>query len=255
MLMEVGVPGENVRVLCIIPARYRSTRFPGKPLIKINGIPMIKRTYDQAAKSTAVTSLVVATEDKRIFDYCISEKMNVVMTSDNCLTGTDRLAEVVQKQKYNGYDLYINVQGDEPVIDPLVIDQIINEYKQYGDKYIAYNLYKVINDQNEINSDTIVKVIINENDELMYMSRLPVPYSKSGLPSIYKMQVPVYGYTSKALDVFSQYSKTINEKFEDVELLRFVDMGYKLKMAATKATSIAVDIPTDVLKVEAFLNE
>jgi 3-deoxy-manno-octulosonate cytidylyltransferase (CMP-KDO synthetase) len=246
---------EKIKVLCIIPARYRSTRFPGKPLIKISGIPMIKRTYSQAARSTAVTSLVVATEDKRIFDYCTSEKINVVMTSDNCLTGTDRLAEVVLKQEYKDYDLYINVQGDEPVIDPLVIDQIINEYKQYGDKYIAYNLYKVIDDQNEINSDTIVKVIVNEDDELMYMSRLPVPYSKSGLPSIHKMQIPVYGYTSKALGFFSQHSKTINEKFEDVELLRFVDVGYKLKMAETKATSIAVDVPNDVLKVEKFLHE
>lgn len=248
--MGAGVPGNDIKVLCIIPARYRSTRFPGKPLVKINGIPMIKRTYQQAAKSTAVSSLVVATEDKRIFDYCVSEDLNVVMTSDDCLTGTDRLAEVVQKPGYEDYDLYFNVQGDEPIIDPIVIDQIINEYKQYGDKYIAYNLYKVIDDQDEISSNTIIKVIVNENDELMYMSRLPVPYSKSELPSIHKMQIPVYGYTAKALEVFSKHQKTVNEQFEDIELLRFVDLGYKLKMAETKATSIAVDVPGDVLKVE-----
>ena len=249
------MPGEDIKVLCIIPARYRSTRFPGKPLVEINGIPMIKRTYAQASKSSALTDIVVATEDKRIFDYCIYEGLNVVMTSVNCLTGTDRLAEVVKKPEYDGYDLYFNIQGDEPVIDSIVITQIINEYKNHGDKYIAYNLYKIIDKNDEIKSDTIIKVIVNENDELMYMSRLPVPYSKSNLPSIHKMQVPVYGYTAKALEVFSKHQKTINEQFEDIELLRFVDLGYKLKMAETKATSIAVDIPSDVLKVEVYLNE
>ena len=207
----------------------------------------------QASKSLALTNLVIATEDKRIFDYCVSEELKVVMTSDNCLTGTDRLAEVVQKPEYMDYDLYINVQGDEPVIDPIVIDMLIDQYRQYGDKYLAYNLYKIINEEEEINSNTIIKVIVNEHDELMYMSRLPVPYSNSDIPSVYKMQVPVYGYTSKALGVFSRQKKTINEKFEDVELLRFVDLGYKIKMVETEAASIAVDVPSDVLKVEKFL--
>ncbi|MFT6834904.1 MAG: 3-deoxy-manno-octulosonate cytidylyltransferase (CMP-KDO synthetase) [Francisellaceae bacterium] len=255
MWMEVGVLGNNIKVLCIIPARYHSTRFPGKPLIEINGIPMIKRTYSQAAKSSALTDLVVATENQKIVDYCKSEGLSVVMTSDDCLTGTDRLAEVAKKQEYKGYDLYINVQGDEPVIDSIVIDQIITQYKIHGNKYIAYNLYKIICDQSEINSDSIIKVIVNQDDELMYMSRLPVPYSKSKLAAVYKMQVPVYGYTAEALEVFSAHQKTINEKFEDVELLRFVDLGYKLKMTETKATSIAVDVPNDLLKVEAYLCE
>ena len=248
------MPGNEIKVLCIIPARYRSSRFQGKPLVKINGIPMIKRTYMQAAKSLLLGNIVVATEDERIFDFCISEGMNVVMTSDECLTGTDRLAEVVQMQDYSDYELYFNVQGDEPIIDPMVIDQLVNEYKKYGDKYIAYNLYKIINNKAEINSNTIIKVIVNENDELMYMSRLPVPYSNDGLPSVHKMQVPVYCYTSQALEIFSTYSKTINEQFENIELLRFLDLGYKLKMSETKATSIAVDVPSDIIKVENQLN-
>jgi len=252
--MGVGVPGKEIKVLCIIPARYKSSRFEGKPLVKINGIPMIKRTYMQAAKSQLLDNIVVATEDERIFDFCISEGINAVMTSDDCLTGTDRLAEVVQKPEYKNYDLYFNVQGDEPIIDHMVIDQLVNEHKKYGDKYIAYNLYKIIDNETEINSNTIIKVIVNENDELMYMSRLPVPFSNSGLTSIHKMQVPVYGYTSKALEIFSNYSKTINEQFEDIELLRFVDLGYKLKMSETTATSIAVDVPSDISKVENKLN-
>ena len=252
--MEDGVPGKGLNVLCIIPARYKSSRFPGKPLIKINGVPMIKRTYIQASKSPILTDLIGATEDIRIFDYCQSEGMKVVLTSDNCLTGTDRLAEVFQMPEYKNYDFYINIQGDEPVIDPEVIDQILNDYNQFGERYIAYNLYKFIDTKEEISSKTIIKVIVNENDELMYMSRLPVPYSNGTIASVHKMQVPVYGFTSRALEIFSLHQKTINEQFEDIELLRFMDLGHKIKLTETKAASIAVDVPSDILKVESFLN-
>ncbi|MEH6557752.1 MAG: 3-deoxy-manno-octulosonate cytidylyltransferase [Oceanicoccus sp.] len=240
------------RILGVIPARYKSTRFEGKPLEPILGIPMIKRTFLQASKSSLLDQLVVATEDHKVFDYCKGEDIPVVMTSDQCLTGTDRVAEVCEKMDF---DFYVNIQGDEPVIDPLSIEQVINDYLEFGDRYIAYNLYKVISDQTEINSNTIVKVITNARDEVMYMSRLPVPFSKSGLAPIHKQQIPVYGFTKNALKIFSSHQKTLNEKFEDVELLRFVDLGYKLKMTETTAASIAVDVPSDILKVEEFLKQ
>jgi CMP-2-keto-3-deoxyoctulosonic acid synthetase len=213
---------------------------------------MIKRTYLQAKKSKLLDNLVVATDSDKIKDYCISENIPVVMTSINCLTGTDRIAEVA-KQEF--YDMYVNIQGDEPVIDPISIDEIVQDFKKYGNKYIAYNLYKTINCNDEINSDTIIKVITNENDELMYMSRLGVPYNKSKNEPIFKKQVCVYGFTKKALALFSQKDKTINEQYEDIEILRFLDMGYNVKMRETKVNSIAVDIPKDVIKVENFLNK
>ncbi len=241
---------EEIRVLGVIPARFQSSRFEGKPLALIDGIPMIKRTYTQARKSPLLNDLVVATEDQRIIDYCKSEKIPVMMTSSTCLTGTDRVAEVAEKYKY---DFYINIQGDEPVIDPDVITQLINEYNKYGEKYIAYNLYKVITDKNEISSDTIIKVIVNDKNELMYMSRLPIPFSNSQLQSVHKQQIPVYGFTKKALKLFSESKKTLNEQYEDIELLRFIDLGYKLKMDETFVDSIAVDVPSDILKVENFL--
>jgi len=239
-----------MKVLGVIPARYKSTRFEGKPLVLIDGVPMLKRTYMQAAKSELLDDIVVATEDSRIYDFCIKENIQVEMTSPDCLTGTDRLAEI--SKKYD-YDLYVNIQGDEPVIDPGSIEQIVELYKSSGGKYEVYNLYKIITDQIEINSNTIVKVIVNELDEVMYMSRLPVPYSNSDIKSIYKQQIPVYGFTKKAFDIFATLNKTINEKVEDIELLRFVDLGYKIKMAETKVDSIAVDVPDDVIKVELFL--
>lgn len=242
----------NKKILGVIPARYKSTRFEGKPLALINGIPMIKRTYTQAAKSTLLDDLIVATDDEKIFNYCKQENMNVCMTTSLCLTGTDRLAEVAQV--YDA-DLYVNIQGDEPVIDPASIEQIIELYQNHSDDYMVYNLYKVIEDESAINSQTIIKVIVNKNDDVMYMSRLPIPYSNSGLKQNFRQQIPVYGFTKKALEIFSQYPKTINEQFEDIELLRFVDLGYKIKMIETTVNSIAVDIPSDIQKVESFLNK
>ncbi|MPL78165.1 8-amino-3,8-dideoxy-manno-octulosonate cytidylyltransferase [bioreactor metagenome] len=243
---------KNISVLCVIPARYKSSRFEGKPLTLIDGVPMIKRTYEQAIKSNLLDKVIIATDDIRIKNYCEEENIPVIMTSDNCLTGTDRVAEVANKFDY---DFYINVQGDEPVIDPNVISQLVEEYIRYGDEYIAYNLYKIIKDNDEINSDTIIKVIVNQNDELMYMSRLPIPFSKSNLLPDFKQQIPVYGFTKKALIEFTKYEKTINEQYEDIELLRFIDLGYKLKMTKTDASSIAVDVPNDVIKVENFLKQ
>lgn len=243
---------EKPKILGVIPARYKSSRFEGKPLCLINGIPMIKRTYLQAKQSNLLDGLVVATEDERIKQYCEIENIPVIMTSDNCLTGTDRLAEV---SKSLNYDLYVNIQGDEPVIDPKSIEEIINEYLKYEEEFIAYNLYKMITDISEVNTDTIIKVITNEKDELMYMSRLGVPFNKSNFEVKYKKQICVYGFTKQALDVFSSRTKTLNEQYEDIEILRFVDMGYKVKMKETTVDSIAVDVPSDVEKVEMYLKE
>lgn len=243
---------KKTKILGVIPARYKSTRFEGKPLTLIKGIPMIKRTYEQAKKSELLDELVVATEDERIVSYCETEGIPVIMTSDNCLTGTDRLAEVSKKMDF---DLYVNIQGDEPVIDPNAISQIVDIYHQYGNEYMVYNLYKIIDDMDEVNSKTIIKVIVNEQGEVMYMSRLPVPFSNSGLVQSFRQQIPVYGFTKDALSIFSNHKKTINEQYEDVELLRFVDLGYKIRMSETKVDSIAVDVPSDVKKVEMFLEQ
>ncbi len=242
----------NLKILGVIPARYKSSRFEGKPLCMIKDIPMVKRTYLQAKQSKLLTDLVVATDSQIIEAFCQGESIPVVMTSESCATGTDRLAEVA-KQKY--YDLYVNIQGDEPVVDPITIDEVVEDFITHGDAYIAYNLYKVIDSTQEIQSNTIIKVIVNEKEELMYMSRLPVPFDKSGVEPTFKKQVCVYGFTKKALEVFSSREKTLNEQHEDIEILRFLDMGYRVKMKETTRDSIAVDVPSDVAKVEAYLEQ
>lgn len=238
------------RIIGVIPARYESSRFPGKPLVPILGIPMIKRVYDQVKKSKALERVIVATDDERIQNFCEEEGLEVFMTSSSCLTGTDRIAEVAAKLDY---DFYINIQGDEPVISPEVIDQVIDAYKLFGNEYIAYNMYKRL-DAAEAQRASIIKTLVNENDELVYMSRCPVPYSKSKNPPEFNKQVCVYGFTENALREYTKNgTKTRNEKHEDIELLRFIDMGHKVKMIPTEYDSIAVDEPGDIERVEVFL--
>jgi 3-deoxy-D-manno-octulosonate cytidylyltransferase len=250
VLMGAGVQPKKTKVLGVIPARYKSTRFEGKPLVLIDGIPMLLRTYQQVKKSERLDDIIVATEDRRIYDFCCNEGIPVEMTSDSCLTGTDRLVEI---SKRHDYDLYVNIQGDEPVIDPKAIGQIVGLYHDFSNDYNVCNLYKVIDDEIEIKRNTIVKVVVNQNDEAMYFSRFPIPYSKSNSSPDFKQHIPIYGFTKHALNSFSSVGKTINEKYEDIELLRFLDLGMKIKVQETFADSISVDVPSDVNKVEDFL--
>jgi len=243
--------GLGFSVCAVIPARYGSSRFEGKPLAVIAGMAMLERTYRQAQKCKMLDRVVVATDDVRIEDFCKEHEMDVVMTSSNCLTGTDRVAEVADQVEY---DLYVNVQGDEPVIDPRTIDTVISEYAQHGDKYVAYNLYKRIEDEEDERSPTIIKTVVDDAGELVYMSRLPVPFSKAGKDVVRHKQVCVYGFSREALHIFSSSQKTANEAAEDIEILRFRDLGYRVRMIETDCSSIAVDVPTDIAKVEAYLS-
>ncbi len=241
-----------LKILGVIPARYNSSRFQGKPLTLINNVPMIKRTFDSVKKSKLLDKLIVATDDLKIKKYCDKEDIPVVMTSNKHLTGTDRIAEVAQKEHY---DLYINIQGDEPVIDCKAINQIVEEYKKNSQFYNVFNLYKKIKSKDEVSSSAIIKVIVNHNDELMYMSRSSIPFNKSSKRSIYNKQVCIYGFTKKALLLFANRDKSHNEQFEDIEILRFLDLGLPVKMLQTSYNSISVDVPSDVKKVEDFLNK
>jgi 3-deoxy-D-manno-octulosonate cytidylyltransferase len=236
--------------LGVIPARYNSKRFEGKPLAKIKGIPMIKRVYIQCKKSTLLERVVVATDSEKIYDYCKSEEIDVIMTSKDCLTGTDRVAEV---STIIDADAYVNIQGDEPVINPEEIDRIIEEFRKNGDKYLVYNMFEKL--RKDVLNPAIVKVIINESSELMYLSRSLIPFNQGNLSAFFNKQVGLYIFTKNALRDFSSHKKTRNEQFEGIEILRYLDLGYKIKMVQFHHESIAVDFPEDVLKVESFLDK
>lgn len=240
------------RLGIIIPARYASSRFPGKPLTPINGVPMIEHTWRACLKSKYVTdeNIFIATDSKRIAKVSKSFGANVVMTSDMCLTGTDRLAEANQILKY---DQIINVQGDEPVISALDIDKIYE--KSISDERHIYCGFKKIDDVNEFTSLNIPKVVFNETNRLIYMSRSSIPLAKSGKFSsaIYK-QACVYVFRKHHLDFFAQFGrKSLLEQIEDIELLRFFESNYEIHMVEIEKQSIAVDTEADVKKVEDYL--
>ena len=229
----------------VIPARYNSKRFPGKPLVDIYGIPMIIRTYNQCRKVVPESKILVATDDKRIQEVCLREKINVVMTSKKCLTGTDRIAEVAKKFKA---DFYINVQGDEPICNPNDIKKLLKTAKKNPRTII--NGYTAIKNKKQFNSGDIPKVVFRKDGRLLYQSRAPIPTTKNKKFVNSWRQVCIYSLPYKSLILFkSVQSKTPLEKIEDCELLRFLELGYEVKMIKMSDESIAVDTKENLTEV------
>lgn len=240
-----------MKVIGIIPARYKSSRFPGKPLALILNKPMIIWVCEIVEKALGKENTYVATDDDRIEEVVTQYGYKVVMTSENCLTGTDRLWEVAQQIEA---DIYVNIQGDEPMLDSAEILKIIEVKKQYPD-FIVNGMTKLLDNEDPANIN-LPKVLVNNKNELIYMSRLPIPGIKSkGTPNYYK-QVCIYAFSYDELKAFGTcYEKAVYEKFEDIEILRFFDLDKRIKMVETKASSLAVDIPEDIYSVEAALIE
>lgn len=237
-----------MEILGVIPARYKSSRFPGKPLAKINGRELVLRVCDKVSQSLG-KKFVVATDDERIRKVVEDEGFEVVMTSSEHLTGTDRVAEVA---KHRSADIYVNIQGDEPLIYPDDIQKILAQ-KLKTPNYIINGMCNLseIEDPSNIN---IPKVLVNKDNDLIYMSRLAIPGIKSGGIPSYKKQVCIYAFTKSELEAFSNYGKKASfEAFEDIEILRFLDLGFKIKMVEVNATQ-AVDEPNDIHLVENILN-
>lgn len=239
------------KIVGVIPARYASSRFNGKPLAKINGVEMLKRTFNQVNNAKLIQETYVATDSKKILEFCNKEKINCVLTANDCLTGTDRIINF--SENYDA-DIYINIQGDEPVIDPRSIDDLIKEIEK-DNEYDVFNMYKQIEDESEKNSSSIIKVAVNEKNELLYMSRANIPSNKSNDNKKLLKQVCVYGFRKSALNNINYNKKSKNEKIEDIEILRFIESNIKVKMIETNYSSISVDHPSDIFKVESFLKK
>lgn len=236
------------KAVVIIPARYASSRFPGKPLTPILGKPMILWVAELSEKAVGRGNVYIATDDKRIAEAVTSAGYQAVMTSDNCLTGTDRLAEAAQQIDA---DIYINVQGDEPIINPKDIVRAIEVKEQNMDAII--NGYCWLGETENPNSVDIPKIITTENDQLVYMSRSAIPGYKAAkdAPTSYKKQVCIYAFTKEELLWFSEFGrKSELEACEDIEILRFLEADKPILMYETHPGSLAVDKPEDVLAVE-----
>ena len=231
--------------LLVIPARYKSKRLPGKPLINLKGIPMIIRTYNQCKKAVHQSKILVATDDKKILNLCKKNNINVIMTSNSCLTGTDRVAEVARKIKKK---FYINVQGDEPICNPSDIKKIIRTAMKYPNKVI--NGFTEIKDKKMFNSPHVPKVIFRKDGNLIYMSRAPIPSNKKKSFIRGWRQVCIYSFPYKSLKIFSNLKKkTTLERIEDLELNRFIEIGHEVKMIEMSNRSVPVDTKDDLKKV------
>jgi len=231
----------------IIPARYNSSRFPGKPLALINHQTLIEHVYNKCLKATDKKNIYVATDDKRIGNFLKNKEIQYIYTSKNCLTGTDRVAEASRKIKSK---IIINVQGDEPMISPSDIKKIIKAKQIYPEHIICG--YNNISNHQEVLSLNVPKIVKNSKNDLIYISRSPVPGSKikHSNHKFYR-QVCIYAFSKKQLMKFYKLKKKSEiEKSEDIELLSFFELDEKIKGVKLSNNSIAVDVKQDIKKVE-----
>ena len=240
-----------MKIVAVIPARYKSSRFPGKPLADICGKPMIWWVYNQCKKVKAFTEVFVATDDNSILKTCEKYSLKCILTKETHPTGIDRVYEVAQK---NPADFYVVINGDEPLIDPLIIEKIIPDKEIYNDFYVA-NLMTEIKSPVEAIDFTNIKVVTDENDMALFMSRSPIPYPKASVSYSYYKHVGVLLYNFNALDFFANTPRGYNECIEDINELRFIEHGKPLKMIKVKADTLSVDTPKDLEKVKKILAE
>jgi 3-deoxy-manno-octulosonate cytidylyltransferase (CMP-KDO synthetase) len=237
-----------MNILGIIPARYASTRFPAKALVDIRGKSMIQRTYEQAIQADCLSSVIIATDDERIFDHAQSFGAEVVMTSESHQSGTDRCYEAYRNQKQK-YDYIINIQGDEPFIQPEQIQILAGMLD--GETELA-TLMKEIEDEETLFSPNTPKVIFNNFNEAIYFSRQTVPYLR-GIEKAkwldthtYFKHIGIYAYRADVLKKITKLPPALLEKIESLEQLRWLANGYKIKVAATPYDSFGIDIPADL---------
>lgn len=236
----------------IIPARFASTRFPGKPLADIDGKSMIQRVYEQASLSKYLDVIVVATDDERIYDHVLSFGGKAVMTASHHPSGTDRCFEALTLLG-EGYEYVINIQGDEPFIVPEQIDELAIVLKEGGveiaTQMIAVSDYESLFDKGE------VKIVLNDKMEGMYFSRMVIPYLKGvdekewHMHHSYYRHVGMYAYRSNILAQITKLPVSSLEKAESLEQLRWVEKGYKIKCVPTTYESHCIDTPEDLVRL------
>lgn len=244
-------------IIGIIPARYASTRLPGKPLVDIAGKSMIQRVYEQASKSKSLNKVVVATDDTRIFDHVIAFGGEAVMTREQHPSGTDRCHEALQHVE-GTFQYVINIQGDEPLIDPQQIDslaEILDGETELATQIVPVHDYASLQDMGE------VKVVLNTDMEALYFSRMIIPYIK-GVPQeewhlhhTYYRHVGMYAYRADVLEQITKLPVSSLEKAESLEQLRWLENGFKIKCAITNFESHCIDTQEDIEKVLNILNQ
>lgn len=246
----------SIKIIGIIPARYASTRYPGKPLIEIQGVSMIERVYRQSVQAKLLSKVVVATDDQRIADHVNSFGGEVIMTQENLPSGTDRCFDALQNINEN-YNYVINIQGDEPFIEPNQIDElasICDGKTELATQMILTESHEVLFDKGE------VKIVLNQHNEALYFSRMVIPFIKGVEDNEwhkhhnYYRHVGMYAYRTDILDAICKLKPSALENAESLEQLRWLEAGYKIKLVKTNYDSHCIDTPEDVEKVLKLMN-
>ncbi|NOZ60395.1 MAG: 3-deoxy-manno-octulosonate cytidylyltransferase [Calditrichaeota bacterium] len=248
----------RLKTVGIIPARYQSTRFPGKPLARIAGKPMIQRVYERASLAKLLDDVIVATDDERILGAVKKFGGRAEMTSPQAANGSERIAEVARGLDC---DLVVNIQGDEPLIDAEVIDQLVRLMADNADAPVG-TLVRKIESAKDLLNPNIVKVVVDKNWYALYFSRAVIPFQRDGAErsewprkSVYYWHVGIYIYRRNFLLKFVDLPPSALEKAEQLEQLRMLENGYRLKVALTDKIAMGVDVPEDIAKVERYLKE
>lgn len=241
----------------IIPARYRSSRFPGKPIALIAGLPMIQWVWQGARQAKGLREVFIATDDPRIAECCTSFGAEVIMTRDNHPTGTDRLAEAAETLDD---DIIVNIQGDEPLIEGFVVDAVVEALREDPENRMATLVHAA--DRKDIDNPNSVKVALNRRGYALYFSRSPIPYvqvdssPRSENSSTFWHHIGIYAYRRDFLLEFVGLERTPAEQSESLEQLRALESGIAIRTGiVTGWRSVSVDVPEDVAKVEALLSE
>ena len=240
-----------MKILGIIPARFESSRFPGKPLIDIAGKSMIQRVYEQCQKSSRLDKVIVATDDQRILDHLKTFGGEGIMTSSIHASGTDRCGEIAEH--FPEFDILVNIQGDEPMIDPNQIDLLCSCYNDVNTRIAT--LVKLIDTNEELLNENTPKVILNKNHQAVYFSRATIPYLRGkkidnwlSEHAFYK-HIGIYAFRRQTLSEITKLPVSNLEIAEGLEQLRWIENGYTIQAAITDKESQAIDTPEDLIKV------
>jgi len=244
-----------MKIVAIIPARYDSTRFAGKPLALIAGKSMIERVYERAEKVQQITDVVVATDDQRIFEAVRGFDGKAVMTGKESRTGTDRVAEAADLMGLDHDDIVVNIQGDQPCIVSQHLDDVVNPFRSGLDFEMSTLAFKIVNTE-EITSPKDCKVTFDNKGYALYFSRSPIPCARDAdtIFNTYK-HLGVYAYTKRFLEVFRSLPEGRLESIEKLEQLRVLEHGYRIYVETTQYDSPEVDLPDDIPRIEKIIGD
>lgn len=241
-----------MKIVCTIPARYKSSRFPGKPLADLFGKPMIWWVYQKAKAVNGVHEVYVATDSQIIESACKSYAIPVVMTSEEHPTGVDRIAEVAEKIPA---DYYLLVQGDEPLIETSLIEEMVGQIQEEKESDCVRTFRTPVKNPVDAVNSTIIKIVTDRRDNVLLASRSPIPYPKAGIDFEYCKSVGVYAYPREILLRYASLPKGELEKAEDHDFMRMLENGIKIKAYKRDTSTISVDTPKDLARVKKIMEE